>query len=116
MMATAFKPRTEEREIVKTTVTDYSKDIINSKDSIKDVLGNIEDAFSKIGYMKNTFEKDFSEFKDQIPEYDELIKNIFSIEKELERQRSIAYDYSNKFDKALALNNEKVKKLEYENE
>ena len=116
MMATAFTPRTEEREIVKTTVTDYSKDIINSKDSIKDVLGNIEDAFSKIGYMKNTFEKDFSEFKDQIPEYDELIKNIFSIEKELERQRSIAYDYSNKFDKALALNNEKVKKLEYENE
>jgi RNAse (barnase) inhibitor barstar len=31
MLATAFTPRTEEREIVRTTVTDYSKDILNSK-------------------------------------------------------------------------------------
>lgn len=116
MLATAFTPRTEEREIVRTTVTDYSKDILNSKDSIKDVLGNIEDAFSKISYMKDTFEKEFSEFKNQIPEYDELIKNIFSIEKELTRQQTIAYDYSNRFDQALAINNEKVKKLEYEND
>lgn len=116
MLATAFTPRTEEREIVRTTVTDYSRDILNSKESVKDILGNIEDAFSKISYMKDTFEKEFSEFKNQIPEYDELIKNIFSIEKELTRQQSIAYDYSNRFDQALALNNEKVKKLEYEND
>lgn len=116
MLAAAFTPRTEEREIIRTTVTDYSKDILNSKDSLKDVLGNIEDAFSKISYMKDTFEKEFSEFKNQIPEYDELIKNIFSIEKELTRQQTIAYDYSNRFDQALALNNEKVKKLEYEND
>lgn len=116
MLAAAFTPRTEEREIIRTTVTDYSKDILNSKDSLKDILGNIEDAFSKISYMKDTFEKEFSEFKNQIPEYDELIKNIFSIEKELTRQQSIAYDYSNRFDQALALNNEKVKKLEYEND
>lgn len=114
MLATAFTPRTEEREIVRTTVTDYSKDILINKDSIKDVLGNIEDAFSKINYMKDTFEKEFSEYRNQIPEYDSLIKNIFSIEKELTRQQSIAFDYSNKMDKALALNNEKVKKLEYE--
>jgi len=115
MLASAFTPRTEEREIIKTTVTDYSKDILNSKDSIKDVLGSVEDAFSKIDYMKDTFEKEFSQFKNQIPEYDELLKNIFAIEKELTRQQAIAYDYSNRFDQALALNNQKVKKMEYEN-
>lgn len=112
MMATAFTPREETREIVRTTVTDYSRDILNSKDTIKDVLGNIEDAFDNIKYMKDTFEKEFSEYKNQIPEYDTLIKNIFSIEKELERQQHLAYDYSAKMDLALAVNNQKVKRLE----
>jgi len=114
MMATAFTPQTQEREIIRTTVTDYSKDIINSKATIYDVLGNIEDAFSKINYMKETFEKEFSQYSSQIPEYDELIKNIFAVEKELERQQTIAYDYSSKFDHALSINNQKVKTLENE--
>ena len=112
MMATAFTPKTEEKEIIKTTVTDYSRDILNNKDSIKNVLDNIENAFDEISYMKDTFEKEFSQFKDQIPGYDELIKNIFSIEKELTRQQDIAYEYSNKIDHALNVNNQKVKKIE----
>lgn len=114
MMANAFTPREETREIVRTEVTDYSKDILNSKATIKDVLGEITDAFDNIKYMKDTFEKEFNQYKDQIPEYDTLIKNIFSMEKELERQQYIAYDYSAQMDQALAVNNQKVKRLENE--
>ena len=51
--------------------------------------------------MKDTFEHQFSEYKNQIPEYDSLIKNIFSMEKELERQQYLAYDYKAQIDKAL---------------
>ena len=45
MMASAFTPREETKEITTTRVTDYSKDILNNKATINDVLGNIEDAF-----------------------------------------------------------------------
>lgn len=114
MMATAFTPRTEEREVVRTTVTDYSKDIINSKGMVKGVINDIDNAFSEISYMKDTFEKELGQYRNQIPEYDKFIKNIFAIEKELERQQFIAYDYSNKFDYALVENNQKVKRLENE--
>ncbi|MBQ7105005.1 MAG: hypothetical protein IJN90_04040 [Bacilli bacterium] len=116
LMATAFTPREETREKIDVTVTDYSRDILSSKDTVKSILDNIEDAFSNITYMKDTFEKEFSQYKGQIPEYDELIKNIFSIEKELERQQYLAYDYSNKIDQALVVNNQKVKRLDYEND
>ena len=112
MMASAFTPREETTEITRTVVTDYSKDILNNKATITDVLGNIEDAYDNIKYMKDTFEHQFSEYKNQIPEYDTLIKNIFSMEKELERQQYLAYDYKAQIDKALEVNNQKVKRLE----
>ena len=112
MMASAFTPREETREITTTRITDYSRDILNNQSTINDVLGNIEDAYDNIKYMKDTFEHQFSEYKDQIPEYDTLIKNIFSMEKELERQQYVAYDYKAQIDKALEVNNQKVKRLE----
>lgn len=112
MMASAFTPREETTEITRTVVTDYSKDILNNRATITDVLGNIEDAYDNIKYMKDTFEHQFSEYKNQIPEYDTLIKNIFSMEKELERQQYLAYDYKAQIDKALEVNNQKVKRLE----
>ena len=112
MMASAFTPREETTEITRTIITDYSKDILNNRATITDVLGNIEDAYDNIKYMKDTFEHQFSEYKNQIPEYDTLIKNIFSMEKELERQQYLAYDYKAQIDKALEVNNQKVKRLE----
>lgn len=116
MLVTAFTPREETRERVVIDVTDYSRDILSNKDTVKSVLDNIEDAFSNIRYMKDTFEKQFSQYRSQIPEYDTLIKNIFSIEKELERQQHLAYDYNNKIDQALNLNNQKVKRKDYDNQ
>lgn len=114
MMATALTPKEETKEIKKITVNDYSRDILNSKRDLKDILNNINYAFSEIAYMKDLFEKEFSQYRSQIPEYDILIKNIFAIETELSRQQSIVYDYDNKFEQALSLNNQKVKVLENE--
>ncbi|MBE6151073.1 MAG: hypothetical protein E7162_04610 [Firmicutes bacterium] len=114
MMATALTPRTEQKEVITTTVTDYSRDIQISKDNINSILNNIDNAFNEISYMKDTFQKEFSQYASQIPEYDKLIQNMFNIEKELERQQYIAYDYSISFDQALNKNNQKVKRMENE--
>lgn len=112
MMATAITPKTEQREVTTTTVTDYSTDIKIGKDNINSILNNIDTAFSEINYMKDVFEKEFREYACQIPEYDKLIQNIFNIERELSRQQVIAYNYSHEFDKALDKNNQKVKRYE----
>jgi len=114
MMATAVMPKTEQKEIITTTVTDYSRDILIGKDNINSILNNIETAFSEIGYIKDSFEKEFSQYASQIPEYDKLIQNLFTIENELTRQQIIAYKYSQSFDQALERNNQKVKTLENE--
>ncbi len=114
MMATALTPKTEQKEIITTTVTDYSRDIQVSKDNINSILNNIDTAFTEISYMKDTFQREFSQYASQIPEYDKLIQNMFNIEKELERQQYIAYDYSISFDQALNKNNQKVKRMENE--
>lgn len=114
MLATAVTPEFEQNEVTTTNVIDYSNDIKVGLDDIKTALGNIDYAFDEISYMKDLFEKEFSEYKDSIPEYDELIKNIFSIEKELMRQQSIVYGYNNELEQSLIVNNQKVKR--YENE
>jgi hypothetical protein len=114
MMATALTPKTEQKEVVTTTVTDYSRDIKVNKDNITSILNNIDNAFTEISYMKDTFQREFSQYANQIPEYDKLIQNMFNIEKELERQQYIAYDYSISFDQALNKNNQKVKRMENE--
>ena len=114
MLATAVTPEFEQHEVTNTIVIDYSSDIKLGLDDIKTALGNIDYAFDEISYMKNLFEKEFSDYKDTIPEYDELIKNIFSMEKELTRQQSIVYGYNNELEHSLIVNNQKVKR--YENE
>lgn len=114
MMANAVTPKTEQKEVITTTVTDYSRDINIGKDNVIAVLSNIENAFYEIDYMKKTFAKEFSQYASQIPEYDKLISNLFAIEKELTRQQNKAYEFSDKFDRILDKNNQKIKLLENE--
>lgn len=112
MMVNAFLPKTEEKEIVTTTVIDYSNNIKIGKDTISSVLDNIDNAFSEINYMKEMFENEFQQYAKDIPEYDTLIQNIFKMEAELTRQRDIAYSYDYKLDKALDKNNQKIKRYD----
>ena len=114
MMATAVTPRFQEHLVETRNVTDYSSEIKNGMDDIKGCLYNIENAFGEINYIKDVFEKEFSDYQKDIPEYDELIKNIFAIEKELTRQRKVVYGYNDQLEQSLVVNNQKVKMLENE--
>ncbi len=112
LLAHTLTPQTEEKEIKHTTVTDYATDIINGTNDIKTAIQSIDTAFDEINYIKNDFDKYFAEFQGKIPEYEELMKNILAIEKELTREHAIALEYSDKMNKALEENNNKIKILE----
>lgn len=109
MMATAFRQEEHQREITHTTVIDYSTDILINKDTLNTTLDSIDNAFGQIEYMKDMFDKKLSLYKSQIPEYDELIKNILYLEKELTASRNLVINYNKEMDEQLALNKEKQK-------
>ena len=112
MLATSFRKETKEKEITHITVTDYSKFIEKNLNNISSALNDIGNALDEINYVKDTFEKEFSSFRYQIPEYDKFIENIFSIEKELSKNQVVIRGYSDEVEKALEINNQKVKTYE----
>lgn len=112
MLATSFQNKTQEKEITHITVTDYSKSIEKNRDDINLALNDIASALDEITYMKDTFEKEFAPFRNQIPEYDKFIENIFSIEKELSKNQVVIRDYSDEVERSLEINNQKIKSYE----
>lgn len=112
MLATSFQRETQEKEITHIMVTDYSKSIEKNRDNINLALSDIAGALDEITYMKDTFEKEFAPFRNQIPEYDKFIENIFSIEKELSKNQVVIRDYSDEVERSLEINNQKIKTYE----
>lgn len=112
MLATAVTPQETTHHVQTITVTDYAKDILNSKATISDVLYKIDGAADQINYMKYTFEQNFAEYRGLIPEYDNLLKNIMAMENELKRNRDLASKYELDLNNSLEKNNQKVKVLE----
>ena len=60
------------------------------------------------------FQKEFSEYVNEIPEYYELMKNLDSIEKELLSKQEFIKNQDKKLEELLEQNNVKVKRLEDE--
>jgi len=106
--------RTEQTQKKVTTIkyTNYAKEVISSINSIDDIVEKIENASIDIQYMRETFEKECSEYQGLIPEYDELIKSIDDAEKQIETNKNIILKYRDDFEKTLEVNNAKVKRLE----
>ena len=111
--ATNFITKKEtSRVITKVKYTDYSKSIKKAMNDTSSIITKIDDAFIDIQTINGTFEKECEEYKDQIKDYDKLIKNLNKVEIELKEKQRIAKKYNNKFNKILNINNQKVKKLE----
>lgn len=114
--ASHFVQKKEEtKKITTVKYTDYGKDIRNSITSINDVIYNIDNAFLDIKDLKATFKNEFEEYRQSIPEYDEMLKNIDNIEKELKIKQDLAFKYNKDFTKILHENNVKVKRIEENN-
>lgn len=108
LMLNAFPVEERRREIVTPSLDDYTTELNDSKDQINKALDNISDALDQISYIKDLFDKQFSEYKDYIPEYAEMLHNIFTVEQELARQQTKALEFSTQIDYSKDENKEKV--------
>ena len=67
------------------------------------ILNNIDNAFTEISYMKDTFQREFSQYASQIPEYDKLIQNMSTISSSVIGVFNSIMNSPNKFYKSLKL-------------
>ena len=112
-MAAHFITREEsEKQITTIKYQDFSKDLKEIGNDIDDIVLKIDDAFNNIALIKENFKKNCEEYKGLIPEYDEFMKKMDKIEKELKEKQDIAKKHSKDFDEMLEKNNAKVKRLE----
>ena len=102
----------KERKITTIKFQDFSRSLENIGKNINDIILRIDDAFYDISLIRENFKKVCEEYAGQIPEYDELMKNLDRTESELKEKQDIAKKYSDDFDKMLQKNNARVKKLE----
>ncbi|MDD6879243.1 MAG: hypothetical protein PUD59_03320 [bacterium] len=111
--ASKFIRKKETKKEIKTIkYTNYSKEIKNGIDLTKNMISQIDNSLVDIKDMKNKFKKEFSEYSSNIDEYKQLDKKLQELETELNNNKNIAKKYSERFEKTLKYNNQKVKKLE----
>ena len=112
LLLNATYTETTTRKINTVTYIDFKNEILTNKELITDSLKMIGPSFDELQQVKKMFEDEFEEYARDIPEYQELIKNIIDLEKELQRQEEKANEYSNELDEKLKINNEKIKTIE----
>lgn len=114
-LASFARVRTKQsKTITKISYIDYESDILKNINSIKNVGLTIDKAMHDLKYIKEEFDKEFSEYKSSIPEFYELMINLNKVEKELKVRKQLTIDFERKLDYTLQKNNTKVKKLEEE--
>lgn len=111
-LSSVVKPRLKENKtIIKVTYTDYGREIESKIDSLDNVTLTINKAITDINDLRQTFEKEFKEYANLIPEYKDMIIKLSTIEKDLIVKKALIKDYNQKLDNTLNKNNVKVKSL-----
>lgn len=111
-LATVVKPRLKENKtITKVTYTDYGREIESKIDSLDNVTLTINKVITDINDLRQTFEKEFKEYANLIPEYKDMIIKLSTIEKDLIVKKDLIKDYNQRLDNTLNKNNVKVKSL-----
>lgn len=105
-----IKTEEKEKKITIVKYSDYSKDIIYSINATSEATTNINKALINIKDMQELFKKEC--YDANIPEYDEFMKNMINLEKELREKRSIINKYNKDFNYMLTDHNVKIKRLE----
>lgn len=111
-LSSVVKPRLKENKtIIKVTYTDYGREIESKIDSLDNVTLTINKAITDINDLRQTFEKEFKEYANLIPEYKDMIIKLSTIEKDLIVKKDLIKDYNQRLDNTLNKNNVKVKSL-----
>ena len=111
-LSSVVKPRLKENKtITKVTYTDYGREIESKIDSLDNVTLTINKAITDINDLRQTFEKEFKEYANLIPEYKDMIIKLSTIEKDLIVKKGLIKDYNQRLDTTLNKNNVKIKSL-----
>ncbi len=111
-LSSVVKPRSKENKtIIKVTYTDYGREIESKIDSLDNVTLTINKAITDINDLRQTFEKEFKEYANLIPEYKDMIIKLSTIEKDLIVKKDLIKDYNQRLDNTLNKNNVKIKSL-----
>lgn len=111
-LSSVVKPRLKENKtIIKVTYTDYGREIESKIDSLDNVTLTINKAITDINDLRQTFEKEFKEYANLIPEYKDMIIKLSTIEKDLIVKKDLIKDYNQRLDNTLNKNNVKIKSL-----
>ena len=105
-----LNPKKTKVTIKSCDIVDYCSDIYNSLNDVSSLANFLNKNISDIRSLKKSFEKDFSIYQDEIPEYRLLLDSMDKVEKELlSRENDIRYLKDN-LNVELNKNNQKVKK------
>lgn len=107
-----LKPKMVVTKKYQTDLIDYSDKINTAINNTGEVAQLIDNNISDIQVLKQKFQKNFSEYRNDISEYDDFMLKLNDIEKEMSRQKRViektTHDLNNQYDK----NIEKVKRYQ----
>ncbi len=107
-----LNPKIETRKITQYQYTDYSSMIENAMSNVNEISNLIQSGIHQVQDLRYTFEKEFSEYKDLIPDYKKLLESMDKMEKELKEREDNMHHVKGEMRNQLNKNNQKV--LEYE--
>lgn len=90
---------------------DLKEKLINVKDRLEYINLVLEDSLNEIDKFKNNINLKYARYKDVIPEYDGVLKNVLKLEERLIRQQLKIADIDKKVEKEKELNSEKILKV-----
>lgn len=112
-LASQFVQKKEfDKKVTTVKYTDYSKDIKNGIDITKKMIYQIDDSLQDVKEMKKKFKDEFREFSNDFSEYKSLEKKLDELEYQLISRKKTSQKYTQKFEKVLNYNEQKIKKAQ----
>jgi len=107
-----IKPKKEIEKHYKTDIVDYKNTIISALNDVKSIDSIIDTSLNSINNLKTTFQKEFSDYQNYIPEYLEFLDKLNKLEKEMISKKDNIQKISTNLDIQYNKNKQKVKKYE----
>ena len=113
-MRNIIRPRTTLKRYKVIRVEDYSKEIESSINSIEKAAENLAKTSDQLGKMITTFERDYKDYFDLVPECRSLLSNLYKVQSNLKEKEYELEKIKQEQKKNLEKNNAKVKTYDYQ--
>lgn len=111
VMTSIINQKDKKENNVKISVTDYSKEIINSIESIEDAINKLLECKADLEETIKKFRKDYKEYLGKVKEYDNLLEKLEEVEESLNEREKELEGLKDEREEDLNINNQKVKQI-----